>query len=34
MPILLAILLMIVTALGGFALGLFLSRRQVKQMFM
>jgi uncharacterized protein YneF (UPF0154 family) len=34
MPILLAILLMIVTALGGFALGLFLSRRQVKQMLM
>ena len=32
MSIVLAILLIVVAALGGFAGGLFLSRRQVKQM--
>ncbi|MCJ1972011.1 YneF family protein [Pseudolactococcus carnosus] len=34
MSIVLAILLIVVAALGGFAGGLFLSRRQVKQMLM
>ncbi|MDN6770915.1 MAG: YneF family protein [Lactococcus sp.] len=34
MSFVLAILLIVVAALGGFAGGLFLSRRQVKQMLM